>query len=77
VLADYRRLNDGLWKRFSKEASKQDHLNYYRKLITTFRKTTAPRALVDELDRVVTEIEHLATDQTAANDPYRLVPSSS
>jgi hypothetical protein len=33
--------------------------------------------MVDELDQVVTELEHLATDQTAANDPYRFVPSGS
>ena len=77
ILADYRRLNDGIWKRFNKEASKQDHLDYYRKLVTTFRKTTAPQAMVDELDHVVTELEHLATDRPAENDLYRFVPSGS
>jgi hypothetical protein len=77
VLADYRRLNDGLWNRFNKEASKQDHLDYYRKLVTTFRATTAPQAMVDELDQVVTELEHLATVQPAENYPYRFVPSGS
>ena len=63
VLADYRSLGDELWKRFNREASKQDHLKYYRALVTAFRNTTAPRAMVDELDRVVTELEHLATQQ--------------
>ncbi|MGA7622103.1 MAG: hypothetical protein WCA91_00865 [Candidatus Acidiferrales bacterium] len=75
VLADYRILNDKLWNRFNKEASKQDHLDYYRKLVTTFRATTAPQAMVDELDQVVTELEHLATNQRAENDAYRFVPS--
>jgi len=77
VLADYRCFNDGLWNRFNKEASKQDHLDYYRKLVTTFRTTAAPQAMVDELDHVVTELEHLATDQTAENDAHRFQPSSS
>ena len=77
VLADYRRLNDGIWKRFNKEASKQDRLNYYRKLVTTFRTTTVSRTMVDEFDQVVTELEHLATDRPAENDLYRFVPSGS
>jgi hypothetical protein len=77
VLADYRRLNDGIWKRFNKEASKQDHLDYYRKLVTTFRTTAAPQAMLDELDQVVTELEHLATDRPVEKDPYCSVPFSS
>jgi (p)ppGpp synthase/HD superfamily hydrolase len=64
VLADYQQLGDELWKRFNKEASKQDHLHYYRALVTAFRTTTAPRAMVDELDKVVTELERLATQKS-------------
>jgi len=30
VLADYRSLRDDIWKRFNEEASKNDHLAYYR-----------------------------------------------
>ena len=64
VLTDYRRLRDRLWKRFNKEVSKQDHLKYYRALVTAFRTTKAPRAMVDELDRVVTELEREARPTT-------------
>jgi GTP pyrophosphokinase len=63
MLLDYRQLGDELWKRFNKEATKQDHLNYYRTLVTTFRTTKAPQAMVDELDRVVTKLEQLAGQQ--------------
>jgi len=63
MLADYRSLGDELWKRFSEEPSKQDHLDYYRALVTAFRTTAAPTAIVDELDRVATELERLATQQ--------------
>src|SRR5712664_3790614 len=37
-----------------------DQLQYYRTLINAFRETSAPTVLVDELDRVVTELERLA-----------------
>jgi (p)ppGpp synthase/HD superfamily hydrolase len=60
VVSDYRGLGDELWSRFNKEASKQDQLGYYRSLVTAFRSTTAPPAMVKELDRVVTELEQLA-----------------
>jgi len=63
VLVDYQQLGDELWKRFNKEASKQDQLHYYRALVAAFRTTTAPRAMVDELDKVVTELERLATQK--------------
>jgi (p)ppGpp synthase/HD superfamily hydrolase len=54
ILADYRRHGDALWTRFN--ASKEETLWYYRALVTAFR-TAGPNELVDELDRVVTEIE--------------------
>ena len=60
VLQDYRTHGDELWKRFNKEATKQDQLTYYRALLSAFQKTDAPRAMVDELDRVVAELEKLA-----------------
>jgi (p)ppGpp synthase/HD superfamily hydrolase len=62
ILADYRILGDKLWERFNKEASKKDQLDYYRALVTAFRKTAAPNAMVEELDRVVGELEQLAND---------------
>lgn len=60
LLADYRNERDAVWDRFNKEATKQDQLNNYRALVTAFRRTAAPQNLVDELDRVVTELERLA-----------------
>ncbi len=56
ILLDYRRLGDELWKRFNPES---DQLWYYRALVSAFRETTKS-SLVDELDRVVTELEHLS-----------------
>lgn len=58
ILADYRQIGEGLWSRFDKDA---DSLWYYRALVAAFRQTTAPAALIDELDRVVSQIETLAS----------------
>ena len=59
ILFDYRALGDALWSRF--KAGKQDVLWYYRSLVETFRRCAAPIPLVDELDRVVSELERLAS----------------
>jgi hypothetical protein len=53
ILLDYRRLGDELWERFDPEA---DQLWYHRALALPFRETTES-PLVEELDRVVTELE--------------------
>lgn len=58
VLGDYRMLGERLWKRFN--APRKDQLWYHRGLVTAFRharKEGQTRALVDELDRVVTALE--------------------
>ena len=60
ILACYREIGDEVWSRFNKQASKEDQLQYYRALVTQFRSAGAPHGLVDELDRVVTELETLA-----------------
>ncbi len=57
ILADLRVLGDGLWGRFT--GGKAGTLWYYRELVKTFRASGA-EAVVDELDRVVGEIEVLA-----------------
>ena len=58
ILADYRVLGDALWIRFN--GGKAGTLWYYRSLVSAFRaRGTTP--LVEELDRVVSEIEDLAT----------------
>jgi (p)ppGpp synthase/HD superfamily hydrolase len=61
ILACYRELGDKLWDRFNAKATKADHLWYYRELVRRFQaRPEVPRQLVDELDRVVTELEKLA-----------------
>ena len=57
ILADLRVLGDGLWGRFT--GGKAGTLWYYRELVKTFRASGAD-AVVEELDRVVGEIEVLA-----------------
>lgn len=57
ILADYRLEGDAVFGRF--QGGKQGTLWYYRALVEVFRKAAAT-PLVDELDRVVTELESLA-----------------
>jgi len=54
ILSDYRKVGEKLWKRFN--ASKKDQLWYYDHLVATLQKTGAPKMLVDELERVVKEL---------------------
>jgi (p)ppGpp synthase/HD superfamily hydrolase len=63
LLSDYRKIGDKLWERFNEEATKGDQLKYQRALVTAFGETTAPVAMMEELDRVVTELEKLANTQ--------------
>ena len=59
IVADLRMIGEAVWDRFS--APREDTLWYYRALVTAFRGNPAHNpALVDELDRVVTEMERLA-----------------
>jgi (p)ppGpp synthase/HD superfamily hydrolase len=63
ILADHRVLGDSLWRRFS--GGKDGTLWYYRALVEVFREAgTSP--LVEELDRVVSEIERLASARQVA-----------
>jgi GTP pyrophosphokinase len=57
ILADYRVLGEELWARFN--GGKEGTLWYYRALVTAFR-AAGPSPLVDELARVVDELETLA-----------------
>lgn len=59
VLEDYRIVGEALWKRFN--GGKEGTLWYYRAAVDALRKAgTTP--LIEELDRVVSEIECLAED---------------
>ncbi|MCC7354709.1 MAG: HD domain-containing protein [Anaerolineae bacterium] len=56
ILADYRAIGDALWSRFS--GGKEGTLWYYRSLVEVLREPeTTP--LVEELARVVSELERL------------------
>nr|NIN09787.1 HD domain-containing protein [Gemmatimonadales bacterium]NIN48496.1 HD domain-containing protein [Gemmatimonadales bacterium]NIP05960.1 HD domain-containing protein [Gemmatimonadales bacterium]NIR01130.1 HD domain-containing protein [Gemmatimonadales bacterium]NIS65174.1 HD domain-containing protein [Gemmatimonadales bacterium] len=57
LLADYRTQGEAIWSRFS--GGREGTLWYYRALVETF-KASGPTPMVDELDRVVTQIERLA-----------------
>jgi (p)ppGpp synthase/HD superfamily hydrolase len=57
VLADYRLLGESLWQRF--HGGKHGTLWYYRAVVDALRDT-ARTPLIDELGRVVSEIEQLA-----------------
>jgi len=57
ILRDFRKHGDAVWSRFN--AGRDGTLWYYRSLVTAFRRA-GNNDLIDELDRVVTEIEQLA-----------------
>ena len=60
ILADYRLLGESVWKRF--KGGREGTLWYYRSLVTAFREAVAaPLRLVEELDRIVSEIERLGS----------------
>jgi GTP pyrophosphokinase len=59
IVRDLRELGEDVWGRFS--APKGQILWYYRSLVTAYRANPAyPKALIDELDRTVVEMEALA-----------------
>jgi len=59
VLADYRVLGEALWRRF--HGGREGTLWYYRSVVTALREG-GTNALIEELDRVVTELEQLAAE---------------
>jgi (p)ppGpp synthase/HD superfamily hydrolase len=62
ILADLRSLGDDLWDRFT--GGKEGTLWYYRALVEAYEAAGA-NPVVEELDRVVREIEALARRTTA------------
>jgi (p)ppGpp synthase/HD superfamily hydrolase len=63
ILADYRQIGDALWARFDPDA---DTVWYYRALCTAFQAHGA-NPQVDELNRVVTELERLVQEDVPAS----------
>jgi (p)ppGpp synthase/HD superfamily hydrolase len=57
ILADYRAVGEAVWERFN--GGRAGTLWYYRALVEAFQATDVT-PLVEELDRVVSEIERLA-----------------
>jgi len=62
ILADYRREGDSVWERFS--GRREGTLWYYRAVLDVLQQGKTNR-LVDELERVVTELETLARNGSA------------
>lgn len=58
ILRDYQVIGEKLWSRFT--AGKKGTLWYYRELVIAFRKAKTHKPLIDELDRVVSQIEKLS-----------------
>lgn len=58
ILKDYRVLGESLWERF--QGGREGTLWYYRALVDAFKKT-GNAAIVAELERVVSEVETLAS----------------
>jgi (p)ppGpp synthase/HD superfamily hydrolase len=54
ILRDFRRLREGVWERFN--GGKDGTLWYYRSLVDAYR-AAGSHPIVDELDRVVSELE--------------------
>ena len=62
VVSDYRVLGEALWSRF--KGGREGTLWYYRALVAAHRAGGAPSVpLVEELNRVVTELERLAAQE--------------
>ncbi len=66
ILADLRALGDELWDRFT--GDKEGTLWYYRALVEAYAGA-GPNPVVEDLDRVVREIEVLAGRDGAAKPP--------
>jgi hypothetical protein len=56
VLADYREFGDRIWERF--QGKREGTLWYYRALVDEFKRKK-PNRIVNELERVVLELETL------------------
>lgn len=62
ILNDYRLLGEVVWERF--KGGKEGTLWYYRSLVEAFRKTGST-PLIEELERVVLELEQLVCKHNA------------
>jgi (p)ppGpp synthase/HD superfamily hydrolase len=58
ILADYRRLGEPFWSRFS--APKHDQLWYYRTALEAYRTAGFTGSLLNELERLVRQLEEVS-----------------
>jgi|SRR5271166_1714666 len=68
ILRDYRQHGEALWSRFN--GGKDGTLWYYRSLVSAFTKAGS-NELIEELDRVVSEIEKLSQNRTLVRERQR------
>lgn len=68
ILADYREIGEPIWQRF--QGKREGTLWYYRALLREFRRKYRNR-LVDELERVVTELESTVAKGQLTRPPVR------
>lgn len=61
ILDDYRLIGNAVWNRFTRGAGKQ--LWYFKELLAVFR-AHPPNRIVDELERVVTELSKLVDGES-------------
>lgn len=69
ILKDYRRLGESVWQRF-KGGGKEGTLWYYRSVVNALREAEST-PIVEDLDRVVTELEELVAIESS-----QLLPST-
>jgi (p)ppGpp synthase/HD superfamily hydrolase len=67
ILRDFREVGSELWERFSVR-DPQDHLWYYRSLLAAYQQRS-DSWMVDELRRVLDELEQLVDSSTTAPHP--------
>lgn len=70
ILADHRHEGDKVWNRFN--GGKDGRLWYYRALVKAFGRSSRIRTLVEELDRVVSELEVVANNGKRVERPPKL-----
>jgi len=71
VLSDYRELGEDLWTRFN--GGKEGTLWYYRAIVDTLR---GDGPIIEELDRIVAEIEYLSGEPDTPSGGSRTAPTS-
>ena len=67
IVEDFKKVGPAVFKRFA--PSQQGTAWYYRELVRAFRDAGGPKALVDELDALVTEMESAKPQGTSVPSP--------